>query len=47
MLISGEIIAHELEKYLFFHHIKEDSGMRLVSFRLWNKDNTNISKDCL
>ena len=47
MLISGEMIAHELEQYVVFHEIKEDSGMHLVSFRLWDGAVSGARKECL
>lgn len=47
MLISGDIIAHELEKYVIFQQIKEDSGMRLVSFRFWDGSASGMLEECL
>lgn len=47
MLISGEMVAHELEQYVVFQKIKEDSGMHLVSFRLWDGAVFGVRKECL
>ncbi len=45
MLLSGEILAKELNKYVVYQAIERQNGMRLANFQVWDASVTQLTPE--